>query len=578
MRPRSDDDLRLWRRILGEARPYAPALAGLLLLDLLATPLALLAPLPLRLAVDSVLGDERPPAPLDAFAAPASLLLVTAALLVAVTLAIHAQSLLASVLRTTLGERLTLAFRARLFRHAQRLSFHYHDRRGTGDPTYRIQYDSESVRALLVEGLLPFAGSVVTLASMLYVTFRIDAQLALVALTVSPVLFVLTRAYRRGLRSRSRQAKQLESEALSAVQEVLGSLRVVQAFSQEEREQQRVERRYAEGMRARLGIAWTEGGLGLLLGLTMALGTAAVLVLGVRNVQAGALTLGGLLQVMAYLGALYAPLKTISRKVAGVQSHLAGAERVFAVLDERPDVEERADALPLRRARGAIAFEDVRFAHDDGREALRGVSFAIAPGRRVGLAGATGAGKTTLAGLLLRFHDPTSGRVLLDGIDLRDLRLADLRRQFAIVPQEPLLFSTSIEENIAYARPEATRQEVVAAARAANAHAFIEVLPDGYRTAVGERGMRLSGGERQRIALARAFLKDAPLLVLDEPTSALDARTESDVLEALDRLMRDRTTLVVAHRASLLDACDQVLVLRDGALVAARDPAAEVRS
>jgi ATP-binding cassette subfamily B protein len=295
-------------------------------------------------------------------------------------------------------------------------------------------------------------------------------------------------------------------------------------------------------------------------------------------VQAGALTLGGLLQVMAYLGALYAPLKTISRKVASVQSHLAGAERAFAVLDERPDVEERPDALPLRRARGALAFEDVRFAHDDGREILRGVSFAMAPGSRVGLAGVTGAGKTTLASLLLRFHDPTAGRVLLDGVDLRDLRLADLRGQFAVVPQEAVLFSTSIEENIAYARPEASRQEVVAAAKAANAHAFIEALPDGYRTAVGERGMRLSGGERQRIALARAFLKDAPLLVLDEPTSALDARTESDVLQAMDRLMRDRTTLIIAHRPSLLQACDQVLLLRDGTLVAARDAAAEVRS
>ena len=578
MHPRPGDELRLWRRILGEARPYALALLGILLLDLLATPLALLAPLPLRLVVDSVLGGQRPPAPLDDFADPTALLLVTAALLVAITLAIHAQTLLASVLRTTVGERLTLAFRARIFRHSQRLSFHYHDRRGTGDPTDRIQYDSESVRSLLVEGLLPFVGATVTLASMLWVTFRIDRELALVALTVTPVLFVLTGAYRRGLRSRSRQAKQLESEALSAVQEVLGSLRVVKAFAQEERESQRIEHRYGEGMRARLGIAWTEGGLGLLIGLTMALGTAAVLVIGVRNVQAGALTLGGLLQVMAYVGALYAPLKTISRKVASVQSHLAGAERAFAVLDERPDVEERTDALPLRRARGAVAFEDVRFAHDDGREILRGVSFTMAPGSRVGLAGVTGAGKTTLAGLLLRFHDPASGRVLLDGVDLRDLRLADLRGQFAVVPQEAVLFSTSIEENIAYARPEASRDEVVAAAQAANAHAFIEALPEGYRTAVGERGMRLSGGERQRIALARAFLKDAPLLVLDEPTSALDARTESDVLEVMDRLMRDRTTLIIAHRPSLLQACDQVLLLREGALVAAHDAAAEVRS
>jgi ATP-binding cassette subfamily B protein len=322
-------------------------------------------------------------------------------------------------------------------------------------------------------------------------------------------------------------------------------------------------------MRARLGIAWAEGRLGMLLGLTMAAGTAAVLVVGARNVQAGALTLGGLLQVMAYLGQLYAPLKTIGKKVAGLQRQMAGAERAFALLDERPDVEERPGARPLRRARGALEFEGVRYAHDDGRPVLRDVGFRIPAGARVGLAGQTGAGKTTLAGLLLRFADPDAGRVLLDGADLRELRLEDLRRQFSVVPQDTVLFSTSIEENIAYARPGATPEQVRAAARAANAHDFIESFPEGYATRVGERGMRLSGGERQRVALARAFLKDAPVLVLDEPTSALDPGTEGEVLEAMDRLMRDRTTLIIAHRSTLLDACDEVYVLRDGVVAAA---------
>ncbi|MHC5211133.1 MAG: ABC transporter ATP-binding protein [Planctomycetota bacterium] len=572
MPPSEGKDPALLRRVLREARPFGPSILAIVALDLVATPLALLMPVPLRVAVDSVVGDAPAPAPLDGFASGGTswtLLLVVAGLLVAITLASQAQALAAALLRTSVGERMTLAFRARLFRHAQRLSFRYHDRHGTGDPTYRILYDSQAVRSLVIDGVLPFVGATVTLASMLYVTFRINAQLAAIALTVTPALFLLSRAFRHDMRQRSRKAKRLESQALGVIQEVLGSLRVVKAFVQEHREQERFETGFGASMRARLGIAWAEGRLGLALGLTMGLGTAAVLLVGVRNVQAGELTLGGLLQVMAYLGALYAPLRTMSRKVAGLAVHMSGAERAFALLDERPDVEERPDARALRRARGVLGFERVDYAYDGGRPVLRDVNLHIEAGTRVGLAGETGAGKTTLAGLLLRFADPTAGRILLDGTDLRELRLADLRRQFSVVPQDTVLFSTSIQENIAYARPDASRDDVVAAARAANAHAFIEAFPDGYATLVGERGMRLSGGERQRIAIARAFLMNAPILVLDEPTSALDEGTESEVLEAMDRLMRDRTTLIIAHRSTLLDACDEVWTLRDGALTEA---------
>ncbi len=569
--PKKAGDPALLRRVLQQARPFAPHLVGVLLLDLLATPLALLAPLPLKVVVDSVLGDRPPPAPLAAFAAGDSartlLLLASAGLLVAIAFLSQLQSLSSSFLRTYIGERLTLGFRSRLFRHAQRLSFSHHDLRGTTDPTYRIQHDTEALKSLVVDGAISFICAAFTLVSTLYLTLRIDWQLALIALTISPILFVLSRAYRRNLRRQSRQVKRLESDALGVIQEVLTSLRVVKAFSQEDREQERFERAYGQGMRARLRMAWTESGLALLLGLTTALGTAAVLVVGTRNVLQGELTLGSLLLVISYLGQLYAPLKTMSRKVASLQLHLTSAERALALLDERPDVEERPGARRLRRARGALAFERVTFAYDGVNPVLRGASFEVQAGTRVGLAGETGSGKTTVAALLMRFYDPTEGRVLLDGVDLRDLRLRDLREQFSVVPQDPVLFSTTIEENIAYARPEASRAEIVAAARAANAHDFIEALPGGYRTPVGERGMRLSGGERQRIALARAFLKDAAILVLDEPTSALDAGTESGVLEAMERLMRGRTALIIAHRPSTLEACDQVLTLREGAVL-----------
>ena len=565
---REGGDLGLLRLVARQARPCAWLVFGILLVDLLATPLLLLAPLPLKVVIDIGVGEHAAPAPRAALAghSRSALLMVCAALLVLTALATQAQSLASSLLRTYTGERLTLAFRARLFRHAQRLSFAHLDQRGSSDPLYRIQHDAESLRSLVIDGALPFLAAICTLVSVLWVSFQIDHVLALIGLTVSPILYLLSRAYRGTLRRRSRQVKKLESASLAVIQEVLGALRVVKAFGSEDREQQRFEKSFQHSMRARLGVKRIESLLGLLLGLTTALGTAAVLVVGVHSVEAGTLTTGTLLLVMTYLAQLYGPLKTLSSKIASVQSHLASAERAFELLAEPHDVVERPGARALRRARGALAFEGVTFAYPGVPPVLRKVSFELDPGARVGLAGETGAGKTTVANLAMRFYDPEAGRVLLDGVDVRELCIADLREQFSMVPQDAVLFSTTIEENIAYARPGASRDEIVTAARAANAHAFIEALPEGYATKVGERGMRLSGGERQRIALARAFLKDAPLLVLDEPTSSLDPGTENGVLEAMERLMRGRTTLLIAHRQSTLEACDLVLTLRDGTI------------
>jgi ATP-binding cassette subfamily B protein len=273
---------------------------------------------------------------------------------------------------------------------------------------------------------------------------------------------------------------------------------------------------------------------------------------------------------MAYLSQLYDPLRTIGKTSSSLQGYLTSAERAFALLDQAPDVEERPDARPLPRALGAIAFRNVYFAYEQGHTVLREVSFDVPAGARVGIAGRTGAGKTTILSLLTRFYDPDSGQILLDGEDLRDYKVADLRNQFAIVLQEPVLFSTSIAENIAYARPDASHEEIVHAARLADAHDFITRLPNGYQTRVGERGMRLSGGERQRISLARAFLKDAPILLLDEPTSSVDLRTESTIIDAMQRLMRGRTTFIIAHRLSTLSDCDIRLEVEDGRLAAAR--------
>jgi ATP-binding cassette, subfamily B, bacterial len=545
----------------------------MLALSLISTPVALLTPLPLKIVVDSVLGDK----PLPGFMQPVvpgfitgskgMILILAVALVVIVALLAQLREICSLMLSTYTGEKLVMDFRARLFRHAQRLSFSYHDWRGTADSIYRIQYDAPAVQWITTEGIVPLVTSMVTLVSMIFITALIDLQLALVALAVSPLLFLILRIYGQRLRTGWHGQKKLESSTLRVVQETLGGIRVVKAFGQEDRERERFTGKASETLRARIRLSFQEGGLGLMVGLVIAVGEAAVIFIGVRNVQAGTLTLGNLLLVMGYLSQLYRPLQSISKKVGDLQHSLASAERTFALLDQTPEVIEKPNAMPLSRAKGTLSFQNVSFAYEGNNPVLQNVSFEVDSGTLVGIAGATGAGKTTLVSLLTRFYDPTSGRITLDGVDLRDYKIADLRKQFAIVLQEPVLFSTSIAENIAYANPDATYEKIVAAARAANAHEFITYLPEGYDTQVGERGMRLSGGERQRISLARAFLKDAPILILDEPTSSVDMKTEALIMEAMTRLMHERTTFMIAHRLSTLANCDVRLQIEGGRVI-----------
>jgi ATP-binding cassette subfamily B protein len=565
-------DFAIMRRVLDQARPFWLQIAGLALFDLLATPLVLLLPLPLKIAVDNVLGSQPLPAVLSAFvpdwaaSTNVKLLALAAALQVLVVLLIHLQALSSYFLSSQIGEALTLAFRARLFGHVQRLSLLYHDSKGTADSIYRIQYDAASIQWITL-GAIPLVTASVKLLSMIYVIARIDWQLAVVALAVAPMLLVVTHTYKQRMRPYYRGAKELESHALGVVQEVLTAVRVVKAFGREDNEQERFVLQSRKGMQARVRLSFAEGLFGLIVNVTTAVGTAAVLFIGIRTVQRGIITLGELLMISSYLAQLYEPLKTFSRTIANMQSSLTSAHRAFELLAEAPEVVERPNARPLKRAMAAIEFRNVSFAYDTKNPVLRGVSFCVEAGSWVGIAGKTGAGKTSLVSLLTRFYDPNSGQILLDGEDLREYRLADLRDQFAIVLQEPVLFSTSIAENIAYARPGVHEEDIRRAAVSANAHDFIMNLPDGYDTLVGERGMRLSGGERQRIALARAFLKDAPILILDEPTASVDLETERVILEAMERLMHGRTAFMIAHRLSTLENCDVLLTIEDGRCV-----------
>ncbi len=570
----------VWR-IVRQVSPCWPNFVALFLLSLLAPPLALLTPLPLKIAFDNIL-DSRPLPSLIQTIAPDALanttsgrIILVAALVVVVAFLTHFRESASNVLSIYTAEKLVRRFRADIFRHVQRLSLAFHDTHGTSDSTYRIQYDAMSLQQIAVEGLIPSVTSGLTFISMIYVTLRINWRLGLVALAVSPLLFFVSRYYRRRLRHYSREMRKLDSSALSVVHEALGAARVVKAFGQEKREEHRFVERSTQGMWARVRLAGMSGSFGILVGVLSASGIAAVLVLGLEGIRAGTLTRGDLLLVMGYLTHLYHPLKTIGKKMANLQNHLAGAERAFALLDQAPDVIERPSARPLARASGHIQFRNVCFAYNPERPILRDLSFEIAPGTCLGIAGTTGAGKTTLVNLLMRFYDPTAGAILLDELDLRDYKLADLRNQFALVLQEPVLFSTSIAENIAYARPQATEAEIIAAAKAANAHDFIDRLPDRYGTLVGERGLCLSGGERQRISIARAFLKDAPVLILDEPTSSVDVRTEASIVEAMERLMRGRTTLIIAHRPSTLKYCDALLRVEQGRVVELARCAAE---
>jgi ABC-type multidrug transport system fused ATPase/permease subunit len=550
------------------ARTYSGQLTALLLLDAAGVGLALLKPIPLQVAVDVVVHGEPLPAWLSPVVGGAGSRLLIALAAIGVLLSLLAQTAGVgnNLLSARVGERLVLSLRARLFASALRLSLQRHVARGVADCLYRIQWDAQALEWLVLDGALPVASALLTLAAMLAALFRLCPALSLVGVAVAPPLLAIVRLLHPALKAGTHVASERESLALAVVEESLGAASVVKAFGREPDEEQRFRSVADLAVQARMRVARLDGVLGLGVQIVCAVGSAVALVVSIRMVQRGDLTLGRALLGLSYVGQVYGPLTTLGRKWAGFETHLAGLERAMVLLEEAPEVPTRGDALRPSRVRGALALEGVTFGYDDRRPVLREASLKVGAGERVGIVGATGAGKTTLLWLLLRLADPARGRILLDGVDLRSIDVEALRRQFAVVFQETVLFQGTVAQNIAVGRRGASRDEIEQAACAAGLHEAVCRLPDGYDSPVGERGHALSGGERQRVGLARAFLRDAPIVILDEPTSALDASTEDIVVDSLARLLVGRTVLTITHRARALRGAFRVVRLEDGQL------------
>jgi ATP-binding cassette subfamily B protein/subfamily B ATP-binding cassette protein MsbA len=465
---------------------------------------------------------------------------------------------------TVAGRRMVYDLAQELFARLQRRSLLFHSRHPVGDSMSRITGDSWCVYQFVDTVIFAPGHALVTMALMVLLMAGLDSRLTLLALAVAPFMVGASFLIGKPLHLAAKLKREIESRIQSHLQQTLTGIPVVQAFVQEDREQERFRRFADDAVRAqqRSAVLGSINSLGS--GFVATLGAGAVLWFGARHVLEGTLTVGSLLVFFVYLTALHNQVKTFAGIHTAWRTVSASLERVLQMLEAEPEVAESRAAPALPPVRGHVVFEDVVFGYEPGRPVLRDISFEIQPGQTVALVGPTGVGKSTLAGLLLRFFDPWAGSIRIDDREVRAVQLQSLRGQMAVVLQEPFLFPLSVAENIAYGRPGASRQEIEAAARAANAHAFIARLPCGFDTVIGERGATLSGGERQRLAIARALLRSAPILILDEPTSALDAGTESQLLEALERLMAGRTTFLIAHRLSTVRRADRILVLQDG--------------
>jgi ABC-type multidrug transport system fused ATPase/permease subunit len=558
-----------WRRqlaLLRYARPHWRGFTGMIVAALFGVAINLARPWPLKLLIDNVINGKRIPHWLTFLPGADGrhgLLAWVVAAEVVIFLAGTVASMVTSYASLTLGQYMTWALAGDLFRHLQRLSLLFHSKREAGDLIERVTTDSYSIDTLLTGAVLPVIQAIATLASVLVVMLALDWRLTLLSISVVPLIALTVRYFGGPLRERSREQRDSEGRMASVVEQTLGAMPAVQAFTREPLQERRFRHHAEQTVRAYARSALTGMRFQLATGLVLTLGTAAVIYVGGTLALEGALTAGTIVVFVAYVASLYDPIESLSHTAQTIQNAAAETDRVMEIMEIEPAVADRPGARE-RPVSGAVTYENVVFGYTPGRPVLHEVSFTAAPGEVLAIVGPTGAGKTTLVSLLVRFFDPWEGRVTIGGTDIRDFTLRSLRSQIALVLQDPFIFPSTIAENIALGRPDATPEQIVAAAEAANAHSFIERLAEGYETPVGERGATLSGGEKQRLSIARAFVKDAPLLILDEPTSALDARTEGLLLDALERLMAGRITLVIAHRLSTIRGADEILALEQG--------------
>ena len=570
--------MSIYRRVLKYYRGFLGRSLIALAFSFAAIGLNLLKPWPFKIIVDQILPGRvkvfqytfrlfggvqfRIPA-LDATQAIALLCLA----MIVIQLLWSLLSLASNYVFVKIGLQSLLRLRTELYAHLQRLSLKFHDTRRSADSSFRVAYDSQSVQTIYNKGFTNIIGSGVTLFGTFAVMLRLDWQLTLLSLAIVPLLIGTIYFFAKRIRTQSTTIQEQDSALLTQTQEGLSSIRMVHAFGREEFEVSQFQEQAHGSLQANLRLTMTNVKSGLVISTLIAVGTAAMYYVGSLHVLAGTLSLGVLLVFIAYLVMLYQPLESLTYTAWAMEGATAGARRCFEILDREDDVVDSTTAIAIEKTNGAISFQNVSFGYDSDREILSSVNLEIAPNQIIALVGGTGAGKSTLLSLAPRFYDPTAGRLTLDSRDIRQITKKSLRQQIAIVLQDTLLFSTTVRENIAYGRPDATEEEIREAARRAQADEFISQLPNDYESQVGERGGHLSVGQRQRIGIARAFLKNAPILLLDEPTSALDPTTESAIMETIKDLMRGRTTIIITHRIATIHNVDQIVVLENGRVV-----------
>jgi ATP-binding cassette, subfamily B, bacterial len=575
--PRSSEAAKgawaLWRA-LPRARPYlAPyrrTLIWVTILTALAALFGLAEPWPLAVVLNQVLHSEKPSGFVESVYGSEPNVWVVLTSMVLLRLAIVVVGNAFTVLNHYLGakteQNMVLDLRSDLFNHVQRLSLTFHDQRQTGALMSQINTQAAAVGNIVMV-VPPLAEAAVTLVGMLVIATLIDWQLALLSLIIIPFLYWSFGVYGRRIVPRIQHVQELEWRSLSIVHEAMAMLRVIVSFGREDYEHGRFREQGQTAVDERVKLTVSQSLYTLGVQTATATGASLILFVGAVHVIEGKVSVGELIVLLTYITSVYQPLEQISGTVGMLHEQLVQFNASLELLDTEREVKEKPDAVELGRASGRLRAEGLCFSYSGRERTLSDITFEAKPGERIAVVGQTGAGKSTLMSLLIRFYDPKAGRIEIDGVDLRDLKLDSLREQISVVLQEPLLFSGTIEENIRYGKLEAETEDVIAAAKAANAHDFIRGLPEGYNTVLGERGAHISGGERQRICVARAFLKDAPILILDEPTSSIDSKTEGVILDALDDLMEGRTSFMIAHRLSTVRHADQILVIEHGRIV-----------